>query len=146
MPVPTKFFLTGHYLYWRFKLGFRNRIQIGSVFLETLDPDPSLIIQLEIKNQNTKKNAFLLFKGKNTNFLKKVFSFFSDLFKLLKKSIFFFYFFTFENQALDPDPYPDPHSFSKPWIRIRKKWMRIRNPGLNTTAICDKSFEFVTFF
>jgi len=30
------------------------------------------------------------------------------------------------------DPYPDPYPFSKPWIRIqiRKKWMRIRNPGI----------------
>jgi len=44
----------------------------------------------------------------------------------------FFCFFTLKNQALDPDPYLDldPHSFSKPWIRIRMKWMRIRNPGV----------------
>jgi len=37
-------------------------------------------------------------------------------------------FFILKNQALDPDPYPDPHWFSKPWIRIRMKWMRIRIP------------------
>jgi len=44
---------------------------------------------------------------------------------------FFKYFFTFKIQALDPDPYLDldPHPLSKPRILIRKKWMRIRNPG-----------------
>jgi len=44
---------------------------------------------------------------------------------------FFKYFFTLKIEASVPDPYPDPHPFSKPWIqnRIRKKWMRIRNPG-----------------
>ena len=46
-----------------------------SVFLETLDPDPRLIIPLEIQKLKYKIKHFFLFKGNNTNFFKKVFNF-----------------------------------------------------------------------
>jgi len=45
------------------------------------------------------------------------------------KKLHGFFAFSPLKSGNDPDPYPDPHSFSKPWIRIRKIWMRIRNPA-----------------
>jgi len=63
-----------------------------------------------------KKPFFLLFKGQSTNFLKKVYNFFSYFLKLLKKVQNLFLHFHPQKPSLDPDTYtdPDPHSFLKP--------------------------------
>jgi len=50
---------------------------------------------------------------------------------------FFKYFLHLKIQTLDPDP--DPRPFSKPWIRIRKKWMQIRNPAYGIPPLFKKS-------
>ena len=52
----------------------------------------------------------------------------------------FFYFFTLKNQALDPDPYPDPHSFSKPWIRIRSARNGCGSETLDQSILLENSF------
>jgi len=100
-----------------------------------LDPDPRLIIQLEIQKGKYKINhLFLLFQRENTNFL-KTFSFFSFIFvKMLEKKCmnFFKYFFTLKNSGLGSvsgsvsasdyktlDPDPDPQEMDadpKPWF------------------------------
>jgi len=56
------------------------------------------------------------------------------------------------NQHFDPDPkfflllfscnkhfHTDPHMPSKPWIQIRIKWMRIRNPALPASKLPSSS-------
>jgi len=44
--------------------GFGIRIRIGSTFLETLDPDPRLMIQLEIQKFKFKIKRFVTFLKK----------------------------------------------------------------------------------
>jgi len=109
----------------------------GSAFFQSLDPDPNpdpcLIIQQKKKNCITKINFFTFLKERPQTFCHKIQFFY--ILKISFKKVFKYLLLLFhsKNQALDPnqhpDPYPVPHSFSKPWLRIRKKWMRIRNPA-----------------
>jgi len=112
--------------------GFRIRIRIGSAFLTSLDPDPDpcLIIQLKNSKIQVQRRTFFPFLKETTLTLMKKFKFFHVLKNAWEKTQFLFSFFTLKNQALDRDP----HLFSKPWIRIRMKWMQIRNPVQNENS------------